>query len=93
MRVRNRKATATTQQRAQVEAGNAAHVGAPMPGVISSVVVSIGQEVKQGDLLCTIEAMKMETGIAAEQDGVVKIIHAPAGSQVDAKDLLIEFES
>jgi len=92
VRVRNRKATATTQKRAQVEAGNAAHVGAPMPGVISSVVVSIGQEVKLGDLLCTIEAMKMETGIAAENDGVVKAIHAPAGSQVDAKDLLIEFE-
>ncbi len=93
VRVRNRKATATTLKRAQVEAGNAAHVGAPMPGVISSVVVSVGQEVKQGDLLCTIEAMKMETGIAAEQDGIVKAIHAPAGSQVDAKDLLVEFES
>ena len=92
VRVRNRKATATTQKRAQVEAGNAAHVGAPMPGVISSVVVAVGQEVKQGDLLCTIEAMKMETGIAAENDGIVKAIHAPAGSQVDAKDLLIEFE-
>ncbi len=93
VRVRNRKVTASTQKRAQAEAGNVAHVGAPMPGVISSVVVSVGQELKQGDLLCTIEAMKMETGIAAEQDGVVKTIHAPAGSQVDAKDLLIEFES
>lgn len=93
VRVTNRKVTATTQKRAQAEAGNAAHIGAPMPGVISSVVVTVGQEVKQGDLLCTIEAMKMETGIAAENDGVVKAIHAPAGSQVDAKDLLIEFES
>ncbi len=92
VRVPNRKVAATTQKRPQAEAGNDAHVGAPMPGVISSVVVSAGQEVKQGDLLCTIEAMKMETGIAAEQDGVVKAIHAPAGSQVDAKDLLIEFE-
>ncbi|KAB7613441.1 pyruvate carboxylase [Amylibacter sp. SFDW26] len=93
VRVPNRKVAATTQKRAQAEAGNDAHVGAPMPGVISSVVVKAGQEVKQGDLLCTIEAMKMETGIAAEQDGVVKAVHAPAGSQVDAKDLLIEFEA
>jgi pyruvate carboxylase len=92
VRVANRKVTATTQKRAKAEAGNAAHIGAPMPGVISSVVVTIGQAVKQGDLLCTIEAMNMETGIAAENDGVVKAIHAPAGSQVDAKDLLIEFE-
>ncbi|MFK5998390.1 MAG: pyruvate carboxylase [Rhodobacterales bacterium] len=93
VRVPNRKAVATTEKRKQAEAGNAAHVGAPMPGVISSVVVSVGQKVTQGDLLCTIEAMKMETGIAAEHDGVVKAIHAPAGSQVDAKDLLVEFET
>jgi pyruvate carboxylase len=92
VRVANRKVTATAVKRAKAEAGNAAHIGAPMPGVISSVVATIGQAVKQGDLLCTIEAMKMETGIAAENDGVVKAIHAPAGSQVDAKDLLIEFE-
>lgn len=92
VRVTNRKVIATTVKRVQAEAGNAAHTGAPMPGVISSVVVTVGQKVEKGDLLCTIEAMKMETGIAAENDGVVKAIHAPAGSQVDAKDLLIEFE-
>ena len=45
-----------------------------------------------GAMLLTIEAMKMETGIHAEIDGTIKVIHAPAGSQVDAKDLLIEFE-
>jgi len=93
VRVQNRKVTATSQKRPKAEAGNTAHVGAPMPGVISSVVVTVGQEVQQGDLLCTIEAMKMETGIAAEQTGVVKAVHAPVGSQVDAKDLLVEFEA
>ncbi|MBL4787562.1 MAG: hypothetical protein JKY60_00405, partial [Kordiimonadaceae bacterium] len=51
------------------------------------------QKVKQGDLLMTIEAMKMETGIHAERDGTIKTVHAPSGSQVDAKDLLIEFEN
>ena len=56
-------------------------------------VVTVGQSVKAGDLLCTIEAMKMETGISAEEDGIIKAIHAPAGSQVDAKDLLVEFEA
>ena len=92
IRVQNRKAAATTAKRPQAEAGNPNHVGAPMPGVISSVAVGGGQAVKEGDLLVTIEAMKMETGIHAEQDGTIKAIHAPAGSQVDAKDLLVEFE-
>jgi pyruvate carboxylase len=56
------------------------------------VVVAAGQKVKSGDMLLTIEAMKMETGIHAETDGTIKAVHAPAGSQVDAKDLLIELE-
>jgi pyruvate carboxylase len=59
----------------KAEAGNPNHVGAPMPGVVASVAVSAGQKVKQGDLLLTIEAMKMETGIHAERDAVVKAVH------------------
>ena len=43
--------------------GNANHIEAPMPGVVASVAVQAGQEVREGDLLLTIEAMKMETGI------------------------------
>lgn len=93
IRVTDRSKAASTIKRPSAELGNAAHVGAPMPGVISSVVVTVGQSVKAGDLLCTIEAMKMETGISAEEDGIIKAIHAPAGSQVDAKDLLVEFEA
>jgi pyruvate carboxylase len=92
IRVTNRKIAATGAKRPKAEPGNDNHIGAPMPGVISSVVVSAGQKVKSGDLLLTIEAMKMETGIHAEKDATVKAVHAPAGSQVDAKDLLVEFE-
>ena len=91
-RVVNRSAHATTQQRAQADSDNPCHIGAPMPGVISSVVVAEGGSVKSGDILCTIEAMKMETGIHADRDSKVKKIHAPAGTQVDAKDLVIELE-
>jgi len=54
--------------------------------------VTVGQEVKQDDLLLTIEAMKMETGIYAERDATVKAVHVSASSQIDAKDLLIELE-
>ncbi|MCP5075306.1 MAG: pyruvate carboxylase [Rhodobacteraceae bacterium] len=93
IRVTNRKIAASTAKRPQVDPGNDNHVGAPMPGVISSVAVAAGQAVHAGDMLLTIEAMKMETGIHAEKDGTVKAVHAPAGSQVDAKDLLVEFEA
>jgi len=51
-----------------------------------------GQAVHKGDLLLTIEAMKMETAINAERDAVVKAVHVAAGTQIDAKDLLVEFE-
>ncbi len=91
IRVPNRKVAATTAKRPKAEAGNAKHIGAPMPGLIATVCVSAGQDVKEGDLLMTIEAMKMETGIHADMDGVVKAVHVNAGAQVDAKDLLVEF--
>jgi pyruvate carboxylase len=90
--VENLKETATTARRDKAEENNPAHVGAPMPGVITSVLVTPGQRVKTGDLLLTLEAMKMETGIHAERDAIVKSVHAPIGSQVDAKDLILELE-
>ena len=66
--------------------------GAPMPGVVASVGAVVGQQVHAGDLLLTIEAMKMETGIHAERDAIVKAVHVTAGGQIDAKDLLVELE-
>ncbi len=92
IRVPNRLVKASTAQRPKAEVGNADHIGAPMPGVVASVAVSVGQRVKEGDLLLTIEAMKMETGIHAERDATVKAIHAQPGSQIDAKDLLVELD-
>jgi pyruvate carboxylase len=92
IRVPNRKVKAETTARPKAEQGNPAHVGAPMPGVVASVAVSVGQKVTEGDMLLTIEAMKMETGIHAERDAVVKAVHVQPGGQIDAKDLLIEFE-
>ncbi|MBA3325944.1 MAG: pyruvate carboxylase, partial [Rhodobacteraceae bacterium] len=91
VRIPNRKVQATTPRRPRAEVGNPAHVAAPMPGVIASVAVAQGQAVKVGDLILTIEAMKMETGLYAERAGAVHALHVQAGSQVDAKDLLVEF--
>ena len=92
IRVPNRLVKSATTARPKAEADNPNHIGAPMPGVVASVAVSAGQDVKEGDLLLTIEAMKMETGIHAERDAKVKAVHASAGGQIDAKDLLVEFE-
>jgi len=92
IRVPNRLVKATTAQRPKAEVGNENHIGAPMPGVVASVGAVVGQKVHAGDLLLTIEAMKMETGIHAERDAVVKAVHVQAGGQIDAKDLLVELE-
>ncbi len=92
IRVMNRVAAAKSAARPKAEAGNPAHIGAPMPGVVATVAVQAGKPVKAGDLLLTIEAMKMETGIHADRDAVVKAVHVQAGSQIDAKDLLVELE-
>ena len=92
IRVPNRAIKAKTAAKPKAMEGNPAHIGAPMPGSIASVAVVAGQRVNAGDLLLTIEAMKMETGIHADRAAVVKALHVHPGSQIDAKDLLVELE-
>ena len=92
VRVPNRSATGAQAARPKADAANPGHVGAPMPGVVASVGVAQGAQVKQGDLLLTIEAMKMETGLHADRDGTIKALHVGPGQQIDAKDLLVEIE-
>lgn len=77
--------------RRKAEAGNAAHLGAPMPGVVSRVFATAGQTVEAGDVLLSIEAMKMETALHAEKSGTVAEVIVKAGDQIDAKDLLIVY--
>ncbi len=92
IRVPDRKVKAEAGQRPKAEDGNPNHLGAPMPGVVASVSAQAGKKVKKGDLLLTIEAMKMETGIHAERDAKVAAVHVTPGQQIDAKDLLVEME-
>lgn len=91
IKVPDRSRAATSIARRKAEAGNAAQLGAPMPGVISRVFVSTGQKVKAGDVLLSIEAMKMETALHAEKDGEITEVAVKAGDQIDAKDLLIVY--
>ncbi|HRO33256.1 MAG TPA: acetyl/propionyl/methylcrotonyl-CoA carboxylase subunit alpha [Brevundimonas sp.] len=64
----------------------------PMPGLVVSIPVAVGQEVKTGETVAIIEAMKMQNILKAERDGVIKTIGAQAGDPVAADDVLVEFE-
>lgn len=67
-------------------------IKAPLPGSIMKVMVTSGQKVKRGDLLLTMESMKMENNILAEQDGIIRHIHVQPGQSVMQDDTLIDFE-
>ena len=92
IRVPDKSQVAKRPPRRKAEAGNAKHVGAPMPGTIGTVPARVGQSLARGDTLLTLEAMKMETTVRAEQDGVIKEVLAKPGQAVDAKDLLVVFD-
>jgi propionyl-CoA carboxylase alpha chain len=64
---------------------------APMPALVKSVLVTVGQSVKAGEPLCVIEAMKMETVLTAEWDATVSVIHIDAGASVAFEASIMEF--
>jgi propionyl-CoA carboxylase alpha chain len=64
----------------------------PMPGLLSSIVVEQGQDVKAGEPLAIVEAMKMENVLRAERDGRVAIIRANPGDSVAVDQVILEFE-
>jgi propionyl-CoA carboxylase alpha chain len=63
----------------------------PMPGLVVSIAVTEGQEVKAGETLAVIEAMKMQNVLRAERDGTVKKIHASPGATLAVDALILEF--
>jgi pyruvate carboxylase len=88
VRVQDRSKVAKRAPTRKAEAGNALHVGAPMPGTVVTVAVQPGTRVARGDTLLTLEAMKMEAAVRAERDGTVAEVLAKPGQHVEAKDLL-----
>ena len=78
--------------RASAAASNAVATGdvvAPMQGTIVKVLVEVGQEVKPGDAVVVLEAMKMENQLQADKAGTVKAINVQAGDKVGAGDVLV----
>ena len=63
----------------------------PMPGLLVTIDVEIGQEVQEGQPLCTVEAMKMENILRAERKGVVAKINSSVGDSLAVDDIILEF--
>jgi pyruvate carboxylase len=89
--VPDRKQVVQRPPQRKIEPGNPKHLGAPMPGTVATVTTAPGRKVTRGEVLVTLEAMKMETQVRAEADGEVTEVIAKPGAQVDAKDLLVVF--
>ena len=62
-----------------------------MPGLVKAIRVKVGQEVKAGEPLCIVEAMKMENVLRAERDAVVAKIHAKEGDSLAVDAVILEF--
>ncbi len=82
-------AAAPAPKAAPAGAAGAVAVKAPMPGTILKVNVSTGAAVKKGDVLCVLEAMKMENDICAPQDGTVASVNVQKGASVNTDDVLV----
>jgi pyruvate carboxylase len=79
-------------KRVHPKAGAVGEIGSPLQGKLSEVLVEVGEEIVQGQPLFVIEAMKMESSVAAPGSGVVRQIALQAGDLVEQDDLIISFE-
>ena len=86
------KAAPAAAPKAAPAVGGKVKVTAPMPGSIVKVVVSAGQAVKKGDVLCVLEAMKMENEIKAPEDGTVGAVLVNSGASVASGDVLVTLD-
>ena len=87
-----REAAAARLMPAKVASDSGKKVLCPMPGLVVSIAVAVGQEVKAGETLAVVEAMKMENVLRAERDGVVKAIHVKKGDSLAVDAAILEFE-
>jgi pyruvate carboxylase len=91
--IADKSAKAVAKARPKADPADPLQVGAPIPGIITSVNVSVGTRVGKGDKLFTMEAMKMQTTIYAAADGVVSEIRVVVGESVESKDLLAKLRT
>jgi pyruvate carboxylase len=89
----DRSVKPTVKARAKADPNKPAEIGAPIPGLVTTLSVSVGAKVVKGDKLFVLEAMKMQTTIYAPCDGVVEEIHVRVSDAVESKDLMMKIKS
>jgi pyruvate carboxylase len=90
--VRDQKLEVKEQARIKADSAKPGQIGAPIPGVVSTVAVELNQTLKKGDRLLVMEAMKMQSTVYAPIAGKVTQLLVSPGQQVEAKDLLLVIE-
>jgi pyruvate carboxylase len=90
--IRDRSLQVKAPEQPKADPGIVGHVGAPIPGVVTAVAVELNEEVKKGDKLLVMEAMKMQTTVYAPVAGKITQKLVQPGQQVESKDLLIVIE-
>jgi len=91
--IADKKITPLAKTRPKMDAHDPLQIGAPIPGLIVSIAVSVGHKVVKGDKLLMMEAMKMQTAVYASADGVVDALHVSVGEAVESKDLLVKLRA
>ena len=91
--VQDKSVAPKTKSRVKSDVADHLQLGAPIPGMITALSVSVGSKVLKGDKLVTLEAMKMQTTIYAQQDGVVSELLVAVGDSAEAGDLLVRLRA
>ncbi len=91
--ITDKKVAPQAKTRPKADIADPLQVGAPIPGLIASIAVSVGHKVAKGDRLLMMEAMKMQTTVYAPVDGVVAELHAAVGDTVESKDMLVRLRA
>ncbi len=91
--ITDRKVAPQAKTRAKADLADPLQVGAPIPGLVAAISVTVGQKVAKGDRLLMMEAMKMQTTVTAPVDGVVAVLSAQVGDTVESKDLLVRLRA
>src|SRR5262249_2358562 len=86
--IRDRSLEVTQEAKPKADPNVPGQIGAPIPGVVSTVAVELNQQIKKGDRLLVMEAMKMQGTVYSPVGGTVKALHVHPGQQVESKDLL-----
>ena len=87
--VTNKALAVNAVSKIKADPADPTQVGAPMPGMVASIAVTVGQKVKEGETLVTLEAMKMFAAVSAPTSGTVKEICVKISESVESKDLMV----